>query len=58
MVTPERELSKQAWTWIKKRLGVSCEVTQDGNREGVFRICDLLPAAAVERGLYRSPNAI
>jgi hypothetical protein len=31
------ELSKQAWTWVKKRLAFA-EVTQDGDCEGVFRL--------------------
>jgi hypothetical protein len=44
VVTPEEELSKQARTWIKKRLAF-CELTQDGDSEGCFRL-HRLPAAA------------
>lgn len=37
VVTPEQEISKQAWTWIKKRLAFA-EVNQDGDAEGCFRL--------------------
>jgi hypothetical protein len=44
--------SPQAWTWSKKRLLVRPElavVTQDGDDEGVFRLCRLpTPGAAEE----------
>ena len=48
VVAPEQELSRQAWTWIKKRLAF-CELTQDGDAEGVFRLHRLsVPAEADE----------
>ena len=37
VVAPEQEMSKHAWTWIKKRLAC-CELTQDGDQEGCFRL--------------------
>jgi hypothetical protein len=30
-------MSKQAWTWVKKRLGFA-ELTQDGDTDGCFRL--------------------
>jgi len=36
-VVPPSEMSKQAWTWVKKRLAFA-ELTQDGDTEGCFRL--------------------
>jgi hypothetical protein len=47
VVTPEQEISALQWTWFKKRLAF-CEVTQDGNAEGVFRLHRLPTAAEAE----------
>jgi hypothetical protein len=44
VITPERELSKLAWAWVKKRLAFAA-VTQDGDGEGCLRL-DRLPTAA------------
>jgi hypothetical protein len=45
VVTPDEMITKKQWTAHKKQLSFG-EVTQDGDQEGVFRICDLLPTAA------------
>lgn len=47
VVAPDEEMSKQAWTWIKKRLAF-CELTQDSDAEGVFRLHRLPTAAEAE----------
>jgi hypothetical protein len=47
VVTPERELSKLAWTWVKRRLAFAA-VTQDGDGEGCLRLDRLLTAAEAE----------
>ena len=48
VVTPEQEISALQWTWFKKRLAF-CEVTQDGDSEGCFRLSRLpTPAEAEE----------
>jgi hypothetical protein len=47
VVAPEEEMSKQAWTWIKKRLAF-CEVTQDGDSEGCLRLSRLPTPAEAE----------
>jgi hypothetical protein len=48
VVTPEQEISALQWTWFKKRLAF-CEVTQDGDSEGCFRLHRLpTPAEAEE----------
>jgi hypothetical protein len=54
-VTPEQEISALQWTWFKKRLGhrngepAFCELTQDGDSEGCFRLSRLpTPAEAEE----------
>jgi len=48
VVTPEQEISALQWTWFKKRLAF-CEVTQDGDAEGCFRLSRLpTPAEAEE----------
>ena len=47
-VVPFTEMSKLAWTWVKKRLAFA-ELTQDGDAEGVFRLHELpSPAEADE----------
>jgi hypothetical protein len=55
VVTPKQEISALQWTWFKKRLGhrngepAFCEVTQDGDSEGCFRLHRLpTPAEAEE----------
>ena len=47
VVTPDEEISKQAWTWCKKRLAFA-ELVQDGDSEGVFRLHRLPTAAEAE----------
>src|SRR4029077_18629438 len=48
VVTPEQEISALQWTWFKKRLAF-CELTQDGDSEGCFRLHRLpTPAEAEE----------
>jgi hypothetical protein len=47
VVTPEQEISALQWTWFKKRLAF-CEVTQDGDAEGCFRLSRLPSAAEAE----------
>ena len=37
VVTPEQEISSRQWTWFKRRLAF-CELTQDGDAEGCFRL--------------------
>ena len=38
VVTPDEMITKKQWTAHKKQLSFG-EVTQDGDQEGVFRIC-------------------
>jgi hypothetical protein len=47
VVTPERELSKLAWTWVKRRLAFA-DLTQDGDGEGCLRLARLPTAAEAE----------
>ncbi|MET3992138.1 hypothetical protein ABID65_003786 [Bradyrhizobium sp. S3.9.2] len=47
VVAPEDEISPLQWTWFKKRLPF-CEVTQDGDSEGCFRLSRLPTAAEAE----------
>ena len=47
VVTPEQEISALQWTWFKKRLAF-CEVTQDGDSEGCFRLHRLPTPAEAE----------
>jgi hypothetical protein len=48
VVVPEKEISALQWTWFKKRLAF-CELTQDGDSEGCFRLSRLpTPAEAEE----------
>jgi hypothetical protein len=51
VVTPEQEISALQWTWFKKRLAF-CELTQDGDAEGCFRL-HRLPAVE-EAGIIRA----
>ena len=47
VVAPDGEISALQWTWFKKRLAF-CEVTQDGDVEGCFRLHRLPTAAEAE----------
>jgi hypothetical protein len=47
VAVPEQEITKQQWTWIKKRLSF-CELTQDGDQEGCFRLHRLPNPAEAE----------
>jgi hypothetical protein len=47
VVAPEEEISALQWTWFKKRLHF-CEVTQDGDEDGCFRLSRLPTAAEAE----------
>jgi len=48
LVVASEDVTAKRWTWAKKRLGF-CEVTQDGDSEGCFRLHRLpTPAEAEE----------
>jgi hypothetical protein len=66
VMAPEQEMTALRWTWAKRRLSF-CEVTQDGDAEGVFRLHQLPTAAEAEEirsvlGLWKrtewSPEAL